>query len=229
MTPQFKAVGDQALLVSFAEVFSDEIHDRVMALDRAISQNPPVGMIEVVPALVNLLVSFDPCQTTHEAIATDFERYLTTLTLEKVTGTLRHVDVCYDASLAPDLEAVATATSLSQDAVINAHLAGEFSVLMYGFSPGYAYLSGVPNNIRVPRKPAAVRDVPAGSVIIADQQCLVTTLTMPTGWSRIGRSPTQILTGDPNHPFLFDVGDKIVFRRIDLAEFDRLSKAAHYV
>ncbi|WP_394197458.1 5-oxoprolinase subunit B family protein [Litoreibacter albidus] len=229
MTPKFKAVGDQALLVSFAEVFSDEIHDRVMALDRAISQNPPVGMIEVVPALVNLLVSFDPCQTTHEAIATDLERYLTTLTLEKVTGTLRHVDVCYDTSLAPDLEAVATATSLSQDAVINAHLAGEFSVLMYGFSPGYAYLSGVPNNIRVPRKPAAVRDVPGGSVIIADQQCLVTTLTMPTGWSRIGRSPTQILTGDPNHPFLFDVGDKIVFRRIDLAEFDRLSKAAHYV
>ncbi|MGB5870551.1 MAG: carboxyltransferase domain-containing protein, partial [Albidovulum sp.] len=63
-----------------------------------------------------------------------------------------------------------------------------------------------------------------GSVIIAGPQCLITTLTMPTGWSIIGRSPTRILTGDPTHPFLFDVGDRVSFERIDLATFKRLAK-----
>jgi inhibitor of KinA len=112
--------------------------------------------------------------------------------------------------------------------VINAHLAGDFHVLMYGFSPGYAYLSGVPSEIQVPRKAAPVRDVAAGSVIIAGPQCLVTTLTMPTGWSIIGRSPTQILTGDDSHPFLFDVGDSVNFERIDQATFARLqSETTH--
>ena len=37
---------------------------------------------------------------------------------------------------------------------------------------------------------------------------------MPTGWWIIGRSPTKVLTGDPQRPFLFDVGDRVSFRRI---------------
>ena len=113
------------------------------------------------------------------------------------------------------------ASGLSEEAVINAHVAGKYRVLMYGFSPGYAYLGGVPASIHVPRKEAAVRGIPAGSVVIAGQQCLVTTLTMPTGWSIIGRSPTQILTGKPEQPFLFDVGDVVRFERIDLATFEK--------
>jgi inhibitor of KinA len=39
------------------------------------------------------------------------------------------------------------------------------------------------------------------------------------GWSIIGRSPTRILTHDENVPFLFDVGDKVLFKRIDLAQY----------
>ena len=125
----------------------------------------------------------------------------------------------YDDDLAPDLASVARMTGLSTETVINAHLAGDYAVFLYGFAPGYAYLGGVPKPIQLDRKPAAVRGVAAGSVIIAGPQCLVTTLTMPTGWWIIGRSPTQILTGDPERPFLFDVGDKVRFRRITRAEF----------
>ena len=84
---------------------------------------------------------------------------------------------------------------------------------MYGFAPGYAYLSGVPEAIRVPRKTAALRDIPAGSVLIAGAQCLVTTLTMPTGWSIIGHSADRILMDDAENPFRFAVGDIVSFRR----------------
>lgn len=227
--PVFKAVADHALLVTFADTFSDEVHRYVLALDRAIARNMPEGVIETVPALVNLLVSFDPCATTHSALTAQLQTVLGDLSAQKNTGTVRRVEVCYEAPFAPDLSAVATVAGMSPEAVINAHLSGDFHVLMYGFSPGYAYLSGVPDAIRVPRKPAAVRDVAAGSVIIADQQCLVTTLKMPTGWSNIGRSPVQIFTGDPEHPFLFDVGDQIEFTRISLAKFEEMEKAAAHV
>ncbi|AOF92366.1 allophanate hydrolase subunit 1 family protein (plasmid) [Sinorhizobium sp. RAC02] len=104
--------------------------------------------------------------------------------------------------------------------MITAHLAGQYDVFMYGFAPGYAYLAGVPETIRMPRKPAAVRGVPAGSVLIAGPQCLVSTITMPTGWWIIGRSPTRILTGKDERPFLFDVGDRVRLRRISRAEYD---------
>lgn len=226
MEPQFKAIADHALLVTFADDISVQAHANVIALDKAIAADSPAGVIETVPALVNLLVSFDPMQTDHLAVEGQVRARLDGMQSQAIAGVQRTVHVCYETPFAPDLSAVASATGLSTEAVVNAHLAGAYQVLMYGFAPGYAYLSGVPEQIQVPRKPAPVRDVPAGSVIIAGPQCLVTTLTMPTGWSILGRSPTPILTGDPAHPFLFDVGDHVTFKRIDVATFERLNKEA---
>lgn len=224
MDPRFKSIADHALLVTFADDMSDEAHGLVIALDKAIAAHMPVGVIETVPALVNLLVSFDPVLTDHSNVEAEVRRCLEGVTIQASKGAERQVQVCYEAPFAPDLAAVASATGLSPEAVINAHLAAEFDVLMYGFAPGYAYISGVPERIRIPRKEKPVRDVPAGSVIIAGAQCLITTLTMPTGWSIIGRSPTSIFTGDPDHPFLFNVGDRVTFQRVDLATFERLQK-----
>lgn len=224
MKPHFTAIADHALLVTFAEEINEAAHACVIALDKAIAADMPYGVVETVPALVNLLVSFDPVATDHMAVEARVRTFLSGLETRESTGVKRRVQVCYEVPFAPDLDAVASATGLSTDAVINAHLAGDFRVLMYGFSPGYAYLSGVAELIQVPRKAAPVRDVPAGSVIIAGAQCLITTLTMPTGWSIIGRSPTPIFTGDPGHPFLFDVGDQVTFERIDSATFERRSR-----
>lgn len=224
MQPQFKAIADHSLLVSFADEISKSAHATILALDKAIAAHPPAGLIETVPALVNLLVSFDVATTDHMTVEAHIHELLGSLCVQSVSGVQRQVQVCYETPFCPDLDVVASATGLSPEAVINAHLAGDFQVLMYGFAPGYAYLSGVPTQIQVPRKQAPIRDVPAGSVIIAGPQCLVTTLTMPTGWSIIGRSPTPILTGDPNRPFLFDVGDTVRFERIGLSAFKTLSE-----
>lgn len=228
MAAQFRAVADQALLVSFAAEISDAAHAMVLALDHAITVEPPPGFVEAVPALVNLLVSFDAMRTDHQTVEDHIRTLLIGLELHETSGAQRQVEVCYEGEFSPDLDAVAAATGLSSEAVINAHLAGDYRILMYGFAPGYAYMAGVADQIQVPRKPRPVRDVAAGSVIIAGPQCLITTLVMPTGWSIIGRSPNPILTDDPERPFLFDVGDSVRFERIDLARFERVrAEAAH--
>ncbi|WP_425040708.1 5-oxoprolinase subunit B family protein [Primorskyibacter sp. S187A] len=229
MDAQFKAIADHALLVTFADEISEAAHAHVLALDGRLADAALPGVIETVPALVNLLISFDPMATDHTALEAGVRDCLKGLEAQSASGIERKVHVCYEAPFAPDLGAVAQATGLTEEAVINAHLTGNFQVLMYGFAPGYAYLSGVPKAIQVPRKLQPLRDVAAGSVIIAGPQCLVTTLVMPTGWSIIGRSPTSVLTGDPDRPFLFDVGDRVVFERIDQARFEALSKEARDV
>tara|TARA_R100000322_G_scaffold133072_6_gene89046 strand:+ start:35008 stop:35691 length:684 start_codon:yes stop_codon:yes gene_type:complete len=213
--PRFRAVADHGLLVSFGDEISDTVSAQVFALDRVLRETPPEGMTECIPAMVNLLIDFDPEVTDHAGVQQEVEGRLGHIEDAPVAGQDRVVEVCYDADFASDLARVAEATGLTPDQVIEAHLAGDYRVRMYGFAPGYAYMSGVPEAIRVPRKSAAVRDVPAGSVIIAGGQCLVTTLTMPTGWSVIGRSPTRILTDDTDHPFLFDVGDRVRFERVE--------------
>lgn len=220
MSARFIPVADHAVLVEFGSVIDDAIHGQVLALDRAIAAHPPAGLREVVPAYVNLLVDFDPLLTDHVAVIRALEGLLAMATSASAAPTLRMVKVCYDGDLAPDLQAVAQRTGLSPEAVIAAHLAGDYRVFLYGFAPGYAYLAGVPPALRLDRKTAPQRNVPAGSVMIAGPQCLVSTLLMPSGWWLIGRSPTIILSPDPARPFLFDVGDRVQFRRISRAQYE---------
>lgn len=217
--PLYRPVGDTALMVEFGDVVAAALHERVLALDAALAAAPFPGFCEAVPAYASLMVRFDPLATDHAAAIAALDSLLAHGPASRGAAARREVAVCYDGDLAPDLAAVAEATGLGVEAVIAAHLAGDYSVFLYGFAPGYAYMAGVPEPLRLPRKAAAMRDVPAGSVIIAGPQCLVTTITMPTGWWRIGRSPTAILTGDDAHPFLFDIGDHVRFRRISLDEY----------
>lgn len=217
--PRLTPVADRAVLVDFGAAVTDAVHEAVLALDRVLREDPVSGQVEVVPAMVNLLVVFDPLRTDHAAVSAGVEARLGLARPDKAAGAEREVLVCYDGEFGRDLAAVASAVGMSAEAVIAAHLAGDYRVFMYGFAPGYAYLTGVPDAIHLSRKPAPVRGVAAGSVIIAGGQCLVTTLTMPTGWWVIGRSPTRILTGDAAQPFLFDVGDRVQFRRVGLDTF----------
>lgn len=219
--PQLRPVGDRALLVEFGDAVAKESHDRVLGLDAALAAEPFEGFAEAVPAYAGLLVCFDPLRIDHATVEAAVSALIARGTALAKDGAVREVEVCYDADLAPDLAAVAAASGLTPEAVVAAHLGGDYDVAMYGFAPGCAYLAGVPQEIRLARKPAAVRGVPAGSVIIAGPQCLVTTLTMPTGWWIIGRSPTRILRGDDlARPFLFDVGDRVRFRRIAREAFE---------
>ena len=220
--PRFQAVGDHALLVEFGETISAEAHGQVLSLDAALRRSPFVGFTEAVPAYASVLVEFDLLVTDHEAAQRAVVALLATAETAPRASANREVLVCYDGDLAPDLPAVAAEVGTSVEAVIEAHLSAAYSVFMYGVAPGYAYLAGVPPLLQLPRKPAAVRGVAAGSVLVAGPQCLVTTLTMPTGWWIIGRSPTRILADDEDRPFLFDIGDRVAFKRISRAEFDAM-------
>jgi inhibitor of KinA len=210
--PQYRPVADHAVMVVMGDTISDATHASVLRLDRALAANPFAGFTEAIPAYASLLVDFDPMVTDHPAVAQHLRALLDAPETSSPAPTQREILVCYDN--ARDLAEVAARTGMSAEAVIAAHLAGDYRVFMYGFAPGYAYLGGVPAPLQLDRKPTPVRNIPAGSVIIAGPQCLVTTLTMPTGWWVIGQSPTRVLTADPKHPFLFDVGDSVTFRRI---------------
>lgn len=222
--PRFRAVADQALLVEFGDAIDDAAHNKVTSLDEKLAQAPFRGFTEAVPAYVSLLVFFDAMRTDHPEVERAIMALLSGPELPPLKGILRQVDICFDPEFSPDLADVSRQTGLDEDTVIAAHLSVTYQVVMYGFAPGYAYLGGVPAVLHLPRKPTAKRGVPAGSVIIAGAQCLITTLTMPTGWWIIGRSPTRILQDDPVKPFLFDVGDRVQFKRITRATFENAGR-----
>ena len=212
--PSVVAVADGAVLVVFGEEIDDGMLARIHALDAALAASPPVGMVEVVPALTTLLVVFDPLVTDHDAVTA---AVLTNLGTDaaRSPGASHVIDVGFGGVLSPDLAAVAQRSGLSETAVVNALLSGSYTVGMYGFAPGYAYLYGTPASIQLPRNPTPGPVRPAGSLIIAGQQCMIIPTPLSTGWFAIGQSATPVVTGDPDRPFLFNVGDTVTFHRVE--------------
>jgi inhibitor of KinA len=223
--PRIRFVGDAGILVEFGDHVERTIHEQVLKLDHLLTAKPFKGQTSSVPSYAALLVGYDPCEVEPKDIEARI-RELLEVPCNSAPATQNHeIFVCYDDAVAADLSAVATQMGITTEEVIAAHLSTTYRVYMYGFAPGFAYLGGVPRSIQVPRRTEPVRGVPSGTVIIAGPQCIVTTLEMPSGWWRIGRSPNRILDPELEHPFLFNVGDGVQFVRVELDEFEALEHA----
>jgi inhibitor of KinA len=140
----------------------------------------------------------------------------------RVPGKKRRVQipVCYDEEFALDLERIANHTSLTPDAIIALHSSAEYTVACIGFMPGFPFLAGLPQQLRVPRLKSPRTKVSAGSVAIANAQAGVYPLESPGGWNVLGRSPLRLFRVDETPPTLLQPGDRVRFRRITRGEFE---------
>lgn len=211
-------VGDNGVMLRFGDNIDPDVHEKVLAADRAISAAKLNGVCEMIPSFTALMVVYDPLVTDYETLT---KGILGTPPDETAHGAARNwvIPVCYDGEFSPDLADVANQKGMSEEAVIKAHTAAEFRLYMYGFAPGYAYLGGLPETLQLPRKPEPIRDRPIGTVMIAGPQCVISTLVMPTGWWMIGRTNFQIFRPDDATPFPLSVGDSIRFERVGLDDF----------
>jgi biotin-dependent carboxylase-like uncharacterized protein len=96
--------------------------------------------------------------------------------------------------------------------VIRRHAAGRYTVGWLGFSPGFAYLTGLdPALASVPRLETPRPSVPAGSVAIAAGLAAVYPAASPGGWQLLGRT-SLALWNPARHPAaLLSPGQAVTF------------------
>jgi inhibitor of KinA len=134
------------------------------------------------------------------------------------------VPVCYSDEFAPDLADVAARAALTPEEVIALHTRASYRVACVGFTPGFPYLSGLPEVIATPRRTTPRNAVAAGSVAIGGRQTGIYPHVSPGGWNIIGRTPLRLFDPGAVPPSLFGIGAAVRFRSITRAEFDRLSR-----
>jgi KipI family sensor histidine kinase inhibitor len=112
------------------------------------------------------------------------------------SGTLVTVPTIYDG---PDLADVARRWNTSLREAIRIHSSIEFRVAFCGFAPGFAYLTGLPARLQLPRHAAPRVRVPAGSVALAGEYAAIYPSASPGGWQLIGRTDLVLfdLAADP--------------------------------
>ncbi len=216
--------GDSALLVKFGETLSLETNRQVLALDRRLRKSPVEGVLEIIPTICSVLVSFDPLSICADHLEQILRSLLDDLPDEgRGPFTRWFIPTCYGAGHGPDLAQVADLLNCSEAEAIAQHSAGPQQVLMLGFAPGFCYAGLLPENWNLPRLDVVKSQVPAGSVSVAVRQTVMTSTADPTGWRTIARTPFRNFDAMSEQVVLIGAGDEIVFDPVEHADFSKLT------
>lgn len=223
---QIDTLGDSALIVDLADEASNsaKVLARALSAAKIIEDAKLPGVVDVTSSYESIAVFFNLDQ-----IEPDMEDKIRTLVASAGASVRRKqrrigIPVCYDDEFALDLERIANHTSLTRDAIVALHASAQFTVACIGFMPGFPFLAGLPEKLRVPRLATPRTKVPAGSVAIANAQAGVYPLESPGGWNVLGRTPLRLFQVDGTPPTLLRPGDIVQFRKITRAEFEKLNE-----
>lgn len=195
--------GDRALLVDVPDLAA------VAAVRLALEGSPLPGQQELVAAARTVLVVLDrrPVETDAAAVGR--------IPLEPDAGPVatRQVDlpVVFDG---PDLAEVAALTGRPVRALVEALTTTEFTVAFGGFAPGFAYMTGLPPELQVPRRATPRTRVPAGSVGLAGPYAGAYPRASPGGWQLVGRTDAVLFDVDRESPALLVPGASVRFREV---------------
>lgn len=212
-------MGESAVLVEVADIdavltLTEALRERV---ERSSKRDPLRRVEDLLPAARTVLVTLRPNSAPSQLTA--LVRTIRDIAdgLGHTTGRSAHphqvtIDVHYDG---PDLAEVAELTGLSPSEVIAAHTGTPWRVAFAGFAPGFAYLVGGDERLRVPRRATPRTAVPPGSVGLAGEFSGVYPRESPGGWQLIGRTDAVLWDVEARPPALLQPGSEVHFRSVD--------------
>ena len=189
-----------------------------LALANALTAAPPKGFLDAIPGARTLLVLFDP-----ECFDPGSLPRAGGLVVRPPSRTL-HLPTVYDGA---DLPAISAQSRLAVSDLVRLHSQAVHTVAFLGFAPGFAYLSGAPPPLSVPRLATPRVHVPAGSLAVADGYSGVYPGDTPGGWRLIGRVAERMFDPEASPPTLLRPGDQVIFDQVEeLSAIPALSPAA---
>ncbi|MEY2400239.1 MAG: hypothetical protein QOJ08_350 [Ilumatobacteraceae bacterium] len=189
--------GHGALLAEYDTI------DEVMAVDAALRASALPGLDEIVPAARTVLVCY------HGVDRAALSALLVPgAAAPRPPGPIVEIPVVYDGL---DLQDVAAATGLSTEEVIATHSSVVYSAAFLGFTPGWAYLVGLPTELRLPRRSTPRTAITAGSVAIANEFTGVYPTVSPGGWHLLGHTTATMFDVTRDKPALIMAGDRVRF------------------
>ncbi len=198
--------GERAVLL---EVGAARVNDYAAAIEQLDDHD----IVAIVPAAETVLV-----QARHSSAIGGLSFRLETiepLQREDYTTDGLVIDVRYDGE---DLGWVADETGLGVEGVIAAHSSVAYRVQFCGFSPGFAYLSGLDPLLQLPRRASPRTRIPAGALAIAGPYTAVYPTASPGGWHLLGSTDAVLFDArrfeEGLSPSLLQPGQTVRFRPV---------------
>ncbi|WP_245158957.1 allophanate hydrolase subunit 1 [Blastococcus sp. TF02A-35] len=194
--------GDRAVLL-------DAGPSVVRGLHAALTLSPLPGQVDLVPAARTLLVVLD--RSPDESDLAALRRLRPVPPSDGPARDLVEVPVVFDG---PDLADVAELTGRPVADVVAGLVGTSFTVAFGGFAPGFGYLTGLPEELHVPRRATPRTRVPAGAVGLAGPYAGIYPRASPGGWQLVGRTDLVLFDVDRDPPALLSPGTAVRLRAV---------------
>ncbi|HEY3841985.1 MAG TPA: carboxyltransferase domain-containing protein [Acidimicrobiales bacterium] len=213
---EIRLLGDGALIVGVEDAAA--ARRLVVALDEGVP--PGVTWGEVVGGLATVVVNLVPDGEDSDARRERLAELVASLargagaaaaddTDRDIRPLVVSIPTVFDG---PDLAEVAALARCTASSVIERLTARVLTVEVVGFSPGFAYLAGLPEELaEVPRRASPRPVVPTGSVAVAGGYAAVYPGASPGGWQLLGRTSEPLFSSrEPPYARLAP-GDRVQF------------------
>ena len=218
-------MGDAALLLDWPAEPDALSNRKARAVHARLLRQRPAGFVDAVVAARTLLVKFDPLLFDRE----DFQRQSAFWEINFAALPLprRHeIPVWYGGPAGVDLEELAVERGISARRFVELHSAATYTVAFLGFTPGFPYLTGLPDALAARRRETPRTQVPAGSVAIGGSYSGIYPSSTPGGWRLIGRTPLELFDPGLESPALVAPGDIVRFTPIPGDRFAAMAAQA---
>ena len=228
--PCIVPAGDSAALVRFGDALDFNVNAAVLEFDNHLAGASIPGVTEISPALISLMVRFDPLQVEYNAMETQLQQLLNKknwLSKPVVKDPAEwHIPVFYGGETGTDLTEVSKILGVSESVAIEQHSQTPLRALTLGFAPGCCYLGMLPEDWNIPRLKVIKPEVPAGAILVAVRQTVMPSAAMPTGWRCIGRTPLNNFNPQQSPPVTVKHGDTVQYCPVSGREFEKLQARA---
>ena len=208
ISKKISVLSDSSLLIEFYS--EKDISDFSFKLGKKLKEKFSF-IIDIVPTFSSVAVYFshDANILHYKKLIEDFFNNQSNLIFKKDSddiGVLHTIHVNYNGK---DLQRVAEEKKLNNKELIDIHTNKIYIVQFLGFVPGFAYLGSLDKRISLPRKINPDKNVPKGSVAIAENYTAIYPVTSPGGWNIIGHTNQKMI----NEKFSIKLkpGDKVKF------------------
>ncbi|SAK48111.1 allophanate hydrolase subunit 1 [Caballeronia pedi] len=244
--PQFSPAGDCFIEVELGNEMSFDLNVKIQALANSIREAQVDGVIELVPELASLLVSYDPDRLSYEDAVMEIKDIFEQQAegVSEVPSRLFYVPVLYFdpwttecveeyrktyPDKIPDPELLCEANGIADRAAFKRlHISTEYWVAALGFWPGLCSLMPLDPRARItaPKYNPPRGWTPRGTIGLGGGLSCIYPDRTPGGYQIFGRTPMPTWDKDQRLPAfkesaaLFRAGDRVRFTPIDRDEYD---------
>ena len=208
-----------SLIIYFGDIIDSEIFSKVKMAYISLKKQNIDGLVEIIPSYTSIFIQFDIFKYDYESLKKLLKNSINYDFSGNLEEKVINIDVYYGLEVGLDLERIAFEKSLTIEEIIEIHSNKIYDVYAIGFLPAFAYLASVDERISISRLQTPRKEIPKGSVAIANNQTAVYPQNSPGGWNIIGKTAFEVFDKNLENLSIFEVGNKIKFNSISKKEF----------